>query len=172
VRLLALTGMRLGEVLGLRWEHVDLAQGVARLADAKTGARTVPLGAAARVLLTELQREGTELVIEGRQAGEPLTRNAMEAAWRRIRDKAGLADARLHDLRHTVATLAAATQASAFAIRDLLGHKTVTMAAKYVERAIDPLRELADKVSGHIAGAMSGKVAEVVIVKPQRTSAA
>jgi integrase len=162
VRLLALTGMRLGEVLNLKWAYVDLSDGVIRLPDAKAGARSVPIGAAARVLLAALKRDNAEMVIESRTPGAPLSRNTIEGAWGRIRGKAGLADARLHDLRHTVATAAAATQASAFAIRDLLGHKHVAMASRYVERAVDPLRELADQVSSHISGAMAGATAEVM----------
>src|SRR5262249_48844872 len=54
VRLLALTGMRLGEVLTLEWSMVDLQSGVIRLLDAKAGARVVPLGAAPAGLLATL----------------------------------------------------------------------------------------------------------------------
>lgn len=78
----------------------------------------------------------------------------MERAWRRIRDNAGLNDARIHDLRHTVATMAAASGLNAFAVRDLLGHKTLAMANRYVKRVTDPLQEAADGVAGRVAAMM------------------
>lgn len=162
VRLLALTGMRLGEVLGLRWEDVDLGASAIRLKDAKAGARTVPLGAPAVAFLQTLARD-CDFVCPSPKADGPLLRDTMERAWQRLRDAAGLSNARLHDFRHTVGTFAAQTGANAFLVRDVLGHKTLAMTARYVERSVDPLRATADAVSNRVAAAMGAKPgAEVV----------
>jgi integrase len=123
----------------------------------------VPLGSAALTLLNDLQGLSEPHVIQGTRPGLPLTVGYMERAWRRLRDKAGLEDARIHDLRHTVATMAAASGLNAFAVRDLLGHKTLAMANRYVKRVTDPLQEAADGLSNRVAAMMRvPSVAEVV----------
>ena len=83
----------------------------------------------------------------------PLSVNIAEKAWRRLRKNAGIADGRLHDLRHTVGTFAALAGANAFAVRDLLGHRTLAMTGRYVERAADMVRATADAVSNRVAAA-------------------
>jgi integrase len=164
-RLLALTGMRLGEVLSLRWSEVDLAAGCIRLPDAKTGPRAVPLGTAALAMLASLERTG-DYVVHGPDAGLPLSANTFRHAWNRIRANARIPDARPHDLRHSAATYAAQAGANAFMVRDLLGHKTMSMASRYVGRAIDPMRATADAFCGRVAAALEGKVpAEVASLK-------
>ncbi len=75
---------------------------------------------------------------------------------------ADLSDARLHDLRHTSATYAAQTGANAFLVRDKLGHKTLMMAGRYVERSTDPLRDLTDRVENRVAAAMASHEGEIV----------
>lgn len=160
IKLLAMTGCRTGEIVGLKWTRVDMERGVIDLADAKAGARPVGLGAAALAVLAGLERN-SEWVIEAAR-GEPLAYQALARAWRRIRKRAGLGDARLHDLRHGFGTVAGGLGLNAFIIRDLLGHKTLAMSGRYVERDIDPLRTAADAVSGRIAAAMKGESAEVV----------
>jgi len=89
----------------------------------------------------------------------------LEHLLRRLRDRAGLPDARLHDFRHTAGTFAAQTGANAFLVRDYLGHKTLAMTGRYVERAADPVRATADVVAGRVAAAMAGQPAEVVELK-------
>ena len=90
----------------------------------------------------------------------------MQNAWRRLRVKAGLPNGRLHDFRHTTGTFAAQAGLNAFMVRDLLGHKTMAMTGRYVEKATEPLRAAADVVSGRIAAAMDGhQEAEVVELK-------
>jgi integrase len=155
VRLLATTGMRLGEVLAVRWADVDLPGCVIRLQDAKAGARTVHLGAAAVALLdTVTDRKG--YVISGPDdPSEPLSVNLAEKAWGRLRNAAGIADGRLHDLRHTAGTFAALAGANAFAVRDLLGHRTLARTGRYVERAAEMVRATADAVSNRVASALS-----------------
>lgn len=161
VRLLALTGCRLGEILALRWNDVDLKAGLLRLPDSKTGAKTVPLGAPARALLDGLPDKG-EYVVHGADPKKPLSVSALEKAWARLRVKAETPDARLHDFRHTVGTYGGAAGFNAFIIRDLLGHKTLAMTGRYVEKDADPLKRAADTVANRIAAAMEGKQAELV----------
>ena len=75
---------------------------------------------------------------------------------------AGFDDVRFHDLRHTVATYAGQTGANAFLVRDALGHKTLAMAGRYVNRDADPLRRLADQVADRISAALAGGSAPIV----------
>jgi integrase len=167
VRLLALTGMRLGEVLSLRWPWIDLNAAILALPEAKAGARTVGLSAPVVQLLASLERKGS-YVVHGVDPDKSLSASTLEHVWDRVRRAAGIPDARLHDLRHSVGTFAAHAGGNAFLIRDLLGHKTLAMTGRYVERAVDPVRALADKVSGRIAAAMSGAHAEVVPLRDKR----
>lgn len=159
LRLLALTGCRLSEIASLRWEHVDLAAGLLRLPDAKAGARPVALPAPAQAILAERARE-TGYVIDGNKPGKPLSRFALDNAWRRIRKAARLKNARLHDFRHTVGTYGGQAGFNAFLVRDLLGHKTLAMTGRYVEKDADPLKRAADAVANRIAAAMEGNEAK------------
>jgi integrase len=161
VRLLALTGMRLGEVLTLEWSTVDIESGIIRLADAKAGARIVALGAPACALLAAVVPRG-RFVVTGDDPTSPLPRAAFRTGWRALRDGTKITNLRPHDLRHTTGTFAAQSGANAFLVRDLLGHKTLAMTGRYVERAVDPLRAVADQVAGRVAAAMEGRRASVV----------
>jgi integrase len=154
VRLLANTGMRLGEALGLQWRDIDLAEGAIRLGDAKAGARTVHLGADTIALLANVEGK-TGWLFPGSTPDAPLSPASVGRAWDRIRIAATLSDGRLHDLRHTVGTYAALSGANAFAIRDLLGHKTLAMTNRYVERAADMVRNTANSVSARVTSAMA-----------------
>ncbi|HSP99997.1 MAG TPA: site-specific integrase [Candidatus Dormibacteraeota bacterium] len=143
----------------LRWEDVDLPVGVLRLPDAQAGARTVPLGAPAIALLGALPRPG-EYVVCGRKDDAPLRYPAVAATWKKIRNAAGLANARMHDLRHTVGSDAGAAGMNAFMVRDLLGHKTLAMTERYVSQDTGPLLRAADQVVGRVADALAGKISE------------
>ncbi|HVI85948.1 MAG TPA: tyrosine-type recombinase/integrase, partial [bacterium] len=138
-------------------------------AKTKGGARAVHLGAAAAAILAALEdREGH--VICGRDLKKPFPVSTAEKAWRRLRERAGIPDGRLHDLRHTAGTVAALTGANAFAVRDLLGHRTLAMTGRYVERAADIVRATADAVSNRVAAALNAGTAipSDVLKLPQR----
>jgi integrase len=154
VRLLATTGMRLGEALELLWSDIDLPGRAIRLRDAKSGARTVHLGAAAVLVLNSVD-DKSGYIIRGLDPAKPLSVNSAEKAWCRLRDRAGITNGRLHDLRHTAGTFAALAGGSAFVVRDLLGHKTLAMTGRYVERAADMVRATADAMSSRVAAALS-----------------
>lgn len=166
IRFLALTGLRLGEAIKLRWESIDTQRGCAFLAagEAKAGARAHPLGSDALALLAALPRaERVPWVFPNRAGDGALSTGTMEKAWSAVRESCTLDGARLHDLRHTVGTVAGQGGANAFMVRDVLGHKTLAMTDRYVNRAPDPVRALSDRVASEISAAMAGKPkAEIV----------
>ncbi len=154
IRLLMLTGCRLGEIQMLRWEDVDLEAAELRLRDSKTGARMVPLSAAAVDVLSALpRREDNPWVITGRKPGAHLT--DVQHPWRRIRARAGLDDVRIHDLRHSFASRALALGESLSMIGKLLGHTQVQTTARYAHLATDSVKasgsRVGDSIGMHIA---------------------
>ena len=155
VRLLLLTGCRLNEIMKLRWEDVDLAHSVLRLPDSKTGAKTVRLGRAAVAVIKRIERcRFNPHVIVGTQAGKPLS--DLQPFWRRLRARAGLKDVRIHDLRHTFASVAVASGQGLPMIGKLLGHSQVQTTARYAHLAADPLQAAANDVSDALAVGLSG----------------
>lgn len=161
IRLLALTGCRVGEILALRWDWLNHARGTIEFPDSKTGTKVVPLPAQAMLLLSNIHSAG-HFVVHGMHNDRPLPRKTLKSGWRRLSKAAELQDARLHDLRHTVGTYAGHGGHNAFVVRDLLGHKSLAMTSRYVERDDDPVRAAADEVSDRIARAMDGETGEIV----------
>jgi integrase len=152
MRLLILTGCRLGEILTLKWEHVGESLA---LPDSKTGNRVVHLGRSARQVLDAIPRvPGNPYVIAGSKPGAHLT--DLQRPWRRIRHEAGLDDVRIHDLRHSFASGAVSLGESFPVLGKLLGHNQVQTTARYAHLAADPIRAAADRVSGSIASMMEG----------------
>jgi len=155
IRLLALTGCRLSEICTLRWEYVDLEAGALFLPDTKTGARAHVIGKEAIKLLEETPiQDRVKWVVTGNDPEEALSVGTVQKAWAKIRERAGINDVRMHDLRHTVGTYAGQTGANAFLIRDKLGHRTIAMTSRYVSRDIVPLRRLSDEIEERVAAAM------------------
>ncbi len=153
IRLLLFTGARLSEILTLRWEHVDMEGQCLRLPDSKTGAKVVYLPPAALEILTALDRhEDNPYVIAGAKSGSHLVN--LQKPWRRIRAKAHLNDVRLHDLRHSFASMAVAGGLSLPVIGALLGHTQPATTARYAHLADDPLKQAANLIGGRIAAAM------------------
>jgi len=152
IRLLMLTGCRKTEILALRWEEVDFERGELRLADSKTGPRTVPLSPAAGRILRERLRhrcpQDGAWVFPGRV---PETRlRDVGVPWRKIRTRADLGDLRLHDLRHSFASRALALGESLPAIGRLLGHSEVQTTARYAHLAEDSVKAAAARVAASI----------------------
>ena len=153
VRLLLFTGARLSEILTLRWDWIDFQRGVIRLPDSKTGPKTLYLNAPALSVLSVLPRiEGNPFVICGDKKGAHLVN--LQKPWRAIRTSAALSDVRLHDLRHTFASVGASGGASLPMIGALLGHSQPQTTDRYAHLAADPLRAASDAIAGRIAAAM------------------
>jgi integrase len=123
IKLLLLTGARKGEILGLQWQHVDFDRKCLRLPDSKTGAKVVYLNAPSLEILVNLPRVSNNThVFPGKQEkNRPL--GGMDKVWFRVRAAAGLKDVRLHDLRHSFASIGVAGGISLPVIGALLGHK-------------------------------------------------
>ena len=161
VRLLTLTGARLNEILTLRWEHVSYEHERLMLPDSKTGRKAIHLNAPALALLQTIPRlEGNPYVICGEKVGRHLVN--LEKPWRRIRGAAKLDEVRLHDLRHSFASVAASGGQSLVIIGKLLGHSQPSTTARYAHLADDPVKAASDLVGRHIAAAMEGARGELV----------
>jgi integrase len=153
VRLLMFTGCRLGEIMTLQWRFVDLKAGVLRLPDSKTGKKLVQLGAPAVAVLHGLEKvEDNHWVLPGRVQYGRLT--DLQPFWQRLRARAGLKDARIHDLRHTFASYAAASGMSLHMIGKLLGHTSTQTTKRYAHLAEGTVKVAANDVSNAIAGHM------------------
>jgi integrase len=155
IKLLALTGARLSEVLGLRWEWVNFDRGEARLPDSKTGAKTLYLPPPALAVLADLPRiTGNSFVIVGQKEGAGLVN--LEKPWRAIRREAELNDVRLHDLRHAYGSIAVSSGMGLPILGKLLGHSQPQTTARYAHLAADPVKAAAAMIADRIAAAMFG----------------
>jgi integrase len=153
LRFLMLTGWREKEALTLRWDAVDFSRGVVTLENTKAGRSTRPIPAPALALLAEQSRiEGSPYVFPGRLQGKPL--QEIQRIWYAVRTAAGLEGVRLHDLRHSVASIAAAQGHSLYMIGKLLGHKDQRSTARYAHLAEDARKAMADSVGNEIVSAL------------------
>ena len=145
LRLVVLTGARHSEILKLRWGEVNLERGCLELNDSKTGAKEVFLPPAARQLLAGLPREpDNPHVIVGKKPGSHMVN--VKDSWAVIQRAADLADVRIHDLRHTFASLGARAGMSLPLIGALLGHRSPQTTARYAHLADDPLLDAAETI--------------------------
>jgi integrase len=155
IRLLAFTGARMSEVMTLRWEHVDFERRALLLPDSKTGRKTIHLNAPALELLANLPRKDQNpFVFIGRVTGQHVT--DLQHPWQRVRKSASLPGVRLHDLRHTFASVAVAGGYSLRVTGELLGHSQAATTARYAHLAADPVREAGEVIGKRIADALSG----------------
>jgi integrase len=158
IRLLLLTGCRLGEIQTLKWSYLDLDMCLAFLPESKTGRKTLYLGSVAVKLLRSIPRQrDNPYVITGDVAGQHLT--DMQKPWRRIRKLADLPDVRIHDLRHTFASSGVALGQGLPVIGKLLGHSQPQTTARYAHLAASPALEVADKISENLAAFIEWKEA-------------
>jgi integrase len=155
IQLLALTGARKSEIAGLKWQEVDLERGYLRLGDSKTGAKALPVGAPAREVLASQPRiGGTEYVFPAASGGGHF--QGVEKVWRQVRAAAGFDTLRLHDLRHSFASVGLARGDTLAVIGAILGHADVKTTSRYAHLADDPVRTAADGIAQAVHAAMGG----------------
>lgn len=154
VRLALNTGCRRGELLNLRWERVDLKANLILLEgeDTKNGRRrSVPLNEEARAAMLNLARfraehcPASEWVFARRDGSR---QQSIRQAFRIALRKAGIADFRIHDLRHTCASWLVSAGQPLPAVRDLLGHSTVKMTERYAHLAPENVRAAVGVLDG------------------------
>ena len=142
------TGMRQGEILGLKWEHLDFDQKTIYVAHTKTGRpRKVPMSTPVEVELRSLKQDAPR---DAYVFGYP--RTGMKAvklrhAWERACAKAEIFGIRFHDLRHTFATRLRAKGVHEMDIMSLLGHTTLQMTTRYTHAMPQSLRTAVDALN-------------------------
>lgn len=153
LRLLMFTGCRVNEILTLRWEHLDRERGLLLLPDSKTGRKTIVLNAPALLEFERiLHHFENPFVICGLKAGSHLT--DIDRPWRIICHHAGIVGVRLHDLRHTFASVGAGASLGLPIVGKLLGHTQASTTARYAHLDADPLRRASELIAGRIASAL------------------
>jgi integrase len=169
IRLLMLTGARLGEILSVKRKYVDLERGIIHLPDSKTGAKPIYLSAAAQVLLQGLPRlADNPYLIPGEIDGAP--RADLKKPWRAVTRAAGLEGLRIHDLRHSFASLGASASLGLHIIGKLLGHAQPATTARYAHLDADPMRRAVETIGATISAAINGDAAgNVVPLEPGRS---
>jgi integrase len=171
VLLLALySGQRKGNVLRMRWEHIDLAHGLWTIPSSQTKqkrAQTNPLSAQAReVLARRYENAGSEWVFPAVRAGTDgkvghMSESRPRDAWERITKAARIEGVRIHDLRHTAGSWLARLGSNTAVRQKALGHQTSAMAEKYSHLELDPVADAMQRMGDAIHAAATKKVAKV-----------
>ncbi len=128
------TGMRRGEILGLRWEQVDLRHGFILLDITKNGERReIPINSTLRATLEAIPHGIESKYVFVDRNGNPFkdVKRSFRTACRRV----GISDFRFHDLRHTFASHLVMGGVDITTVKELLGHKTLTMTLRYAHLA-------------------------------------
>ncbi|MDH3770796.1 MAG: tyrosine-type recombinase/integrase, partial [Nitrospirota bacterium] len=149
IRLILLTGCRSGEVLGLRWDEVQVDR--LTLNDSKSGPRHVLLGEPASAILRRRRWKRHSAYVFPRKGDPSRSRVSISAFWYRLRAEAGLADeVRLHDLRHTFASHAVMQGETLMITGKLLGHRHAATTERYAHLADRFLLDAAERVAEEI----------------------
>lgn len=163
VRLLLLTGARRGEILAATWDQFDLSAGVWTKPSSHTKQKRehrVPLSGPARALLADMKAEATRrgetspYVFPSRDGNGPVT--DIKKSWAALCKAAGIEGVRLHDLRHTYASVLVSAGLSLPVIGALLGHTQPGTTARYAHLFDDPLRAATERAAAIIGGADTG----------------
>ena len=156
IRLLILTGARLREILDSQWQQVDFERGVIFLPDSKSGRKPVYLSTAAQAVLASVPRiEGQPHIIAGMNDGAP--KADLKKPWRALTRAAGLEGVRIHDLRHSFASVGAGASLGLPIIGKLLGHSQAATTHRYAHLDADPVKRAAETIGSTISAAMDGK---------------
>jgi integrase len=149
------TGARRGELLGLRYEDLDLDAGTAHLRHTKNGEqRVLPLVSA---VVAEIRRFGKTKPDKLLFASDRRPDQSMEIGklFRLTVQDASVEDFHFHDLRHSCASYLAQSGASLLEIADVLGHKTLEMVKRYSHLTTHHKAALVNRVLGNLGGGQS-----------------
>jgi integrase len=163
-----LTGVRKGELLRARWSDVDFERAELRLPETKSGEpHVVPLSSVALRVLSEIPRQaGNPYILPGAKRGTHLVNIGKN--WRRIREAAGCADVRLHDLRRTVGSWLATAGASLHLVGTVLNHADTDTTRIYARLADDAARRALEEHAARLLEAARADPARMARAEPQR----
>ena len=157
LRLLIFTGARSDEILKLEWAWVNFDESALLLPKSKTGKRRIALNAAAIEVLKAIPKvRRNPHVIVGKKPGKHLI--SLQKPWKLVCAQARVKNCRIHDLRHSYASFAAADGLSLHMIGKLLGHKVPATTARYAHLAEDALRSANESLGERLGLLLSSKV--------------
>lgn len=157
IRLLILTGARRSEVLSAQWDEFDLDAGTWTKPAGRVKIRretTIPLSEAAISLLQAMKAEARTDFLFPSRVGGPI--KEIKASWSWLMKETGLKNFRMHDLRHTHASILVSRGQPLEVIGRLLGHTQVQTTARYAHLLDDPLRRALDGVDAAVHGTKPG----------------
>jgi integrase len=154
IRLLVLTGCRRSEIVTLKRSWIDLERRCLRLPDSKTGSKIVPLGDAAIELIRTIPE------IQNNPYVFPASRGnghyvGLPRVWTEIIKLANLPGFRIHDLRHSFASVAVSGGESLYVVGKILGHRQARTTEIYAHLNDDPVRTAADRAAKKISHALN-----------------
>lgn len=154
VPMLILTGARKREVLEAQWQDFDLARRIWRIPMSKSGkSRYVPLGDGAMTVLSTMPRSmKCEWAFANPQTNKPFV--SVFCAWNTARKNAGLADVRMHDLRHSFASLLVNSGRTLYEVQQILGHTQVKTTQRYAHLSQDTLLDAANAATRAVGSVM------------------
>lgn len=165
VRLLILTGARRGEVLNATWDQFSLDDGVWIKPSSHTKQKQehrVPLSAPARELLVGMKNRSTSRFLFPSPSSNDKPATEVRRFWSDICKAASFKNVRMHDLRHTFASLLASSGHSLPLIGALLGHTQAATTQRYSHLYDDPLREATERIGELVDAVSNGRSAEIV----------
>ena len=153
VPMLILTGARKREVLDARWEDFDLERRQWRIPTTKSGRpRHVPLSDGVLQMLTSLPHHEKGWIFANPKTGKPFV--SVFISWNTARKLAGLADVRMHDLRHSFASFLVNAGRTLYEVQKILGHTQVKTTQRYAHLSHDTLLDAANAATRAVGGVM------------------
>ncbi|OQX15140.1 MAG: hypothetical protein BWK73_07440 [Thiothrix lacustris] len=165
-----LTGFRKSELLTAKWSQVDFENRQFILPDPKPGrAHYLPLTIEAMAILENIPRlQGNPHIFPGEVEGQPYS--DFKRPWKRIRERSGLKDLRIHDLRHTIASWLVQDKNSLYLVGKILNHKDLRTTERYARFAQDNLRDALESTGKRMTGA-AGKSGSAEVVPMSKKKA-
>ncbi|MBU2534041.1 MAG: tyrosine-type recombinase/integrase [Alphaproteobacteria bacterium] len=155
ISLLILTGARKGEIEGLKWSEVDFDTRCLRLADSKTGQKIIPLNSAAVETLTKLEpkrQRKSDWVFPATKGENHFV--GTQRIWDQLRNQVGMPELRLHDLRHSFASVGVLQGKPLMLVGALLGHANASTTQRYAHLADDPIRKATEDIGQALGDAL------------------